>query len=171
VLRRLESVRARIDSRRYSRPSAEELADVERTIGEWLDRLESEDYESGAQIADYLSLLEQIDAALVIAGSIAGLPQKQNRRLAAAIDRFYSAGFSERVDALKRLADRDPMNAAAAAARGGERALAASRFDDASAYFTLAARLAHATNASGTCSRSATSCTLAATHTAPGAPT
>lgn len=143
VLRRLEFVRARIDGRSYARPSPEELADVERTVGEWLDRLESEDYESRAQIADYLSLLEQIDAALVIAGSIAGLPQKRNRRLTAAIDRFYSASFSERVDALERLAGHDPLNAAAAAARGGQRALAALRFDDASAYFTLAARLAH----------------------------
>jgi tetratricopeptide (TPR) repeat protein len=143
VLRRLEAVRARIDGRSYTRPSPEDLADIERTVGEWLDRLESEDHESRAQIADYLSLLEQIDAALVIAGSIAGQPQKRNRRLTAAIGRFYSAGFSERVDALERLADHDPVNAAAAAGRGGERALAALRFDDASAYFTLAARLTH----------------------------
>jgi hypothetical protein len=141
VLRRLELVRARIDGRGYARPSPDELAAVERTVGEWLDRLETEDYENREDIAEYLGLLEQIDAALVIAGSIAGVPQRRNRRLAAAIERFYSAGFAERAEAIERLAERDPANAAYAAARGAERALAAVRLDDASRYLELAARL------------------------------
>ncbi len=142
VLRRLELVRARIDGRGYARPSPDELAAVERTVGEWLDRLETEDYESREEIAEYLGLLERIDAALVIAGSIAGVPQRRNRRLVAAIERFYSASFAERAEAIERLAERDPANAAYAAARGAERALAAVRLDDASRYLELAARLA-----------------------------
>lgn len=140
VLGRLALVVARLEGR--ARPSAEELASIEQTVGEWLDRLETEDYEDRAAIARYLGLLERIDAALVIAGSIAGVPQRRNRRLAAAIERFYSAGFAERVEAIERLAEFDRANAARAAATGAERALRAGRIDDAARYLELAQRLA-----------------------------
>jgi hypothetical protein len=136
VLRRLERVLARVEAR----PSAEELRAIEHTAGEWLDRLETEDYEDRAAIARYLGLLERIDAALVIAGSIAGVPQHRNRRLAAAIDRFYSASFAERVEAIERLAATDPAAAGRAAAAGAVRALRAARIDDAFAYLEIAER-------------------------------
>lgn len=142
VLRRLDLVRARIERRGYERPSPEELAAVERTVGEWLDRLETGDYNDRAAIANYLSLLEHIDAALVIAGAVAGVPQRRNRRLTAAIERFYSAGFAERAEAIERFAVGDPTSAADAAARGGERATVAVRLEDACGYLELAARLA-----------------------------
>ena len=143
VLQRLELVRRSIDRRGFTRPSKEELAAAERTVGEWLDRLETEDYGSRNVIAEYLSLLEHIDAALVIAGSIAGVPQRRNRRLGDAIERFYSASFAERSEAIARLAAHDPMNAAVAAERGAQRALAAVRLDDAIGYLQQLIRLTH----------------------------
>jgi len=142
VMRRLELVRGRLGRHGYDRPSADDLAGLERTVGEWLDRLETEDFQSREQIAEYLSVLEQIDAALVIERNLAGLPLRRNRRLAAAIERFYSASFGERAAAIERLAERDRPNAAYAAARGAERALAAVRLDDGSRYLQLAADLA-----------------------------
>lgn len=141
VLRRLELARARIDRRGHDRPSEAELITLERTVGEWLDRLESDDYESREQIAEYLNLLEQIDSALVVAGSLANVPVKRNRRLAAAIERFYTATFAERIEVIEGLAEREPANAVYAAARGAERSLAALRIDDAGRYLALAARL------------------------------
>jgi len=144
VLHRLEFVRARIDRRcgGFERPSPGELATIERIVGEWLDRLETGDYDDRTAIAAYLNLLEQIDVGLVIAGNIAGVPQLRNRRLAAAIERFYSASFGERVKAIELLAEHGSATAGHAAARGGERAVAAIRLEDAAGYFELAQRLA-----------------------------
>ena len=96
VLCRLEIVRARVDRRGYELPSPEELATAEQMVGEWLDRLETGDYKDRATTAEHHSLLERIDAGLVIAGCIAGVLQRRNRRLAAAVERFYSASFAER---------------------------------------------------------------------------
>jgi hypothetical protein len=141
VLSRLRIINARIYRRGYERPPPEELAAIEQTVGEWLDRLETGDYEDRGTIAEYLSLLENIDAGLVIAGSIAGVPQKRNRRLAAAVDRFYSASFPERAEAIERLAQHDAANAAYAAARGAQRAAASVRLVDATGFLELAQRL------------------------------
>ncbi len=144
VLSRLELVRARVYRRGYDLPSPKDLATIEQMVGEWLDRLETGDYEDRATIAEYLSLLENIDAGLVIAGSLAGVPQKRNRRLAAAVERFYSASVGERLDALQRLAKHKPANAAHAAARGAEQATAKVRLKDAAGFLELAQRLTHA---------------------------
>lgn len=141
VLVRLKGLRARVDRVGLDRPSATELGAIEETIGEWLDRLETDDYDDRATLAQYLSLLEGIDASLVIAASIAGVPVKRNRRLSAAIERFYSASFAERVQAIEELAHHDRANAARAAASGGRWALRTARLDDASRFFALAARL------------------------------
>ncbi|MHB1508749.1 MAG: AAA family ATPase [Acidimicrobiales bacterium] len=73
VLHRLEIVRSRINRSGYERLIPDELAKVERTVGEWLDRLETDDYDDRMAIASYLDLLEQIDLSLVVAGSIAGV--------------------------------------------------------------------------------------------------
>jgi tetratricopeptide (TPR) repeat protein len=142
VLSRLRFVQTRISRRGYMHPSSEELSEIERMIGEWLDRLETGDYEDRAAIAEYLSLLEQIDSALVIAASIAGVPVRRNRRLAATVERFYTAGFQERAAAIERLAQRDEPNASYAAARGAELAICALRLTDAIAYLELAQRFA-----------------------------
>jgi hypothetical protein len=141
ILARLDVLRRRIDRVGYERPSAAELATIERTAGEWLDRLETGDYDDRATIAQYLSMLERIDAALVIAASIAGVPLRRNRRLAAAVERFYATAFAERAEAIEHLAHYDSANAAAAACRGVQRARAAVRLVDASRFLTLAARL------------------------------
>jgi tetratricopeptide (TPR) repeat protein len=141
VLRRLELLHSRVARHGYERSSPEQLMAAEQTIGEWLDRLETHDFDSREDIAEYLSLLEQTDATLVISGSIAGIPQRRNRRLVAAIERFYTASFNERVRAIERVAERDLPNAAHAATRGAERALATVRLDDATGYLELAARL------------------------------
>jgi hypothetical protein len=122
------------------RHSAEGLLEVERQIGEWLDRLETEDYESRSAIAEYLARLEAIDLELIVASSLAGRPIERNRRLLAALERFYSASFHERVEAIERLAERNRAGAADAAARGAHRALASLRLVDAEGYLELACR-------------------------------
>jgi hypothetical protein len=95
VLWRLELVLERVDRHGYQRLSPTELAAIELNVNEWLDRLETGDYDDRKAVSTYLSLLERIDVSLVIASSIAGVPLKRNRRLAATIDRFYSASFAE----------------------------------------------------------------------------
>lgn len=140
VLSRLQHVRAQLDDFVYDRLTAPDLVAMERTIGEWLDRLETEDYEDRMAIAAYLGLLEQIDLSLVVAGSLAGVAQYRNRRLSGIIERFYSAGFTERVDAIEALAEHNPTGAAYAAASGAHHALMATRLDDAVDYLALAVR-------------------------------
>ena len=140
VLWRLELVLERVDRRGYQRLSPTELAAIELTVNEWLDRLETGDYDDRKSVSTYLSLLERIDASLVIASSIAGLPLKRNRRLAATIDRFYSASFAERVEVIEHLAKHDLTNAAFAACYGGDRSVKAVRLADACSYYELAAR-------------------------------
>ena len=140
VLWRLELVLERVDRRGYQRLSPSELAAIELTVNEWLDRLETGDYDDRKAVSTYLSLLERIDASLVIASSIAGVPLKRNRRLAATIDRFYSASFAERVEVIEHLAKHDLTNAAFAARYGGDRSVKAVRLKDACSYYELAAR-------------------------------
>lgn len=143
VLRRLELIKARIDRPAYGRLSSGEIAAIETTVGEWLDRLETEDYDDRAAIATYLALLEQIDVALLAAGSLAGVVQHRNRRLTRTIERFYSAGFVERVKVLQALGEHDPTGAAFASARGAHQARASGRIEDALAYLEMATRFAH----------------------------
>jgi hypothetical protein len=140
VLQRLDLLRQTLHPRGSRPPSADDLAEAERKIGEWLDRLETGDYESRAAIAGYLALLENIDLDLVVAGSIAGRPVERNRRLAAVIERFYSASFAERVEAIERLAEDNRAGASYAAERGADHALASLRLADARAYLELASR-------------------------------
>ncbi len=140
ILKRLQLLLRSLDGHGFSRPSAGEIAAVERKVCEWLDRLETGDYEGRAAIAEYLGLLQNIDSSLFTPKAIIGLPQLRNRRLAEIIDRFYSASFAERSEAIESLARRDRANAAYAAEAGASRAFEGFRIKDAVGYLQSAAR-------------------------------
>jgi hypothetical protein len=141
ILGRLELLRSSLARQRAS-ILASDIDEVEARIGEWLDRLETGDYEGRSTIAESLALLESIDLDLLVARSLAGRPVERHRRLQAAIERFYSAAFAERRDVIERLAERSPASAAHAAERGARQALDGLRLDDARAYLGLAFRYA-----------------------------
>jgi len=140
ILKRLQLLSDSLNSHGSLRPTANQLRVIETQICEWLDRLETGDYESRLAIAQYLSLLQNIDATLVILKSILGLPQSRNRRLLSAIERFYSASFEERYKVIENLALQDRRNATDAAEIGAQRALEAVRIADAINYLELAMR-------------------------------
>lgn len=141
ILERLELLRGSL-ARSSGHMSASDIAEVEARIGEWLDRLETGDYEGRATIAESLALLESVDLDLLVVRSLAGLPVERHRRLQAAIERFYSASFAERRDVIERLGERNPVSAGYAAERGARRAIESLRLDDARGYLERACRYA-----------------------------
>lgn len=140
ILGRLHLLSDALNSGGPVRPTAHQLQAIENKICEWLDRLETGDYESRMAVAEYLSLLQNIDATLVILKAILGLPQSRNRRLLTAIERFYSASFEERYKVIDSLALQDRRRAGDAAEVGAQRALEAVRIADAIDYLQLAVR-------------------------------
>ncbi len=110
---------------------------IEREVCEWLDRLETGDYEGRKALAGYLGILQNIDTQLIILKSIHGRPILRNRRLVAAIDRFYSASFFENVEAIKDLSNMSRSNAAYASQRAAYRAEEDLRIRDLIGYLTL----------------------------------
>lgn len=148
VLARLRLLVDRV-RRPLLRPSAAELTAVEEQLSEWLDRLETTDYEERSAVARYLALLESIDLDLIIAHSLAGVPVARNRRLLDALERFYSASFPERAQALIALAEDDRLNAAHAASIGADRASRAVRLADAVGYRELAVQWTDAPKRAG----------------------
>lgn len=142
VLMRLEILLKSLDNIRYfsfliTPDSKKEIENIELKIGEWLDRLETGDYEGRAAIAQYLGLLQSIDAQLLVLKSIHGLPTIRNRRLADSIRRFYSTGLDENIEMIKKLANRDPTSAAWAAERAAYQASENLRLDDYIEYLKL----------------------------------
>ncbi|MDG6905593.1 MAG: AAA family ATPase [Nitrososphaerota archaeon] len=140
VLKRLELLSRSMSDTSFHRLEFEAKAwidDIEARVGEWLDRLETDDYEGRQAIAEYLGILQNIDAQLVILQSIHSVPLLRNRRLAAATDRFYSATFSENAEAIKVLSERNPVSAAYAVERGAYRAAEDLRLGDLIEYLKL----------------------------------
>lgn len=139
VIERLQRLLASVGPRGVQL-GADELDAIEDRAGEWLDRIETADVGDRQVVAQSLALLESIDSALVVARSLAGVPVTRNRRLRAAVDRFYTAAFDERIDALESVARDHPAQAASAAGRAADVALRAGRLHDAIGYLTSATR-------------------------------
>jgi tetratricopeptide (TPR) repeat protein len=142
ILKRLELLRDSVSKVGgiYGWDAGDELSRVERTVGEWLDRLETSDHEGRKLIAEYLSMLRAIDSELFIRRATLGIASLRNRRLDHAFDRFYSATGVEGEEVIKHLARKDKTNAAYAAEVAAERALEGVRIDDAIRYCQLAVR-------------------------------
>jgi tetratricopeptide (TPR) repeat protein/class 3 adenylate cyclase len=142
VLKRLELLLEKSKKIGYSFDPASELEEIELKIGEWLDRLETEDYEGRMALAKYLGLLQAIDVQLVVLKSIYGIQLLRNRRLSDSIDRFYSASFAENAEMIKTLARKGVFSATYAAERGAYRASEDLRLKDLIGYLALAKRYA-----------------------------
>jgi tetratricopeptide (TPR) repeat protein len=105
----------------------DDLQRLEHDVGDWLDRLETSDIADLMMIGRYLARLRAIDADLVIARSILGMPVASNRRLAQTVERLAAASTDALLDFLEtEVADGRAswaVHAAEAAAAGAERAL------------------------------------------------
>ena len=105
----------------------DDLQQLEHDVGDWLDRLETSDIADLMTIGRYLARLRGIDADLVIARSILGMPVASNRRLAQTVERLAAASTDALLDFLQTEVAGGraswAVHAAEAAAAGAERAL------------------------------------------------
>lgn len=103
------------------------IEDVEREIGDWLDRLETADLAELATVGRYLAKLRAADVELIIARSLLMMPSTSNRRLTQAIERLAAASTDALLDHLATVADAGRAKQAAyeasAAAQRAERNL------------------------------------------------
>jgi len=67
---------------------AQQIDELEREIGLWLDRLETGDYGDRIEASRHLSALEQIDFEIFLACNLAGRPRARSSRLREAIERL-----------------------------------------------------------------------------------
>jgi hypothetical protein len=84
----------------------QELADLEREIGLWLDRLETGDYGDRIEVSRHLTELEQLDFDIFLAGTLAGLPRPRSSRLREAIERLMVGSAAQILSNLRSRATR-----------------------------------------------------------------
>jgi hypothetical protein len=82
----------------------EELEQIEREIGLWLDRLETGDYAERAEAACHLNQLERLEYEIFILSVTAGRARPRSSRLREAIERLVIGSASEILADLKRRA-------------------------------------------------------------------
>ncbi|HTU83974.1 MAG TPA: AAA family ATPase [Solirubrobacteraceae bacterium] len=131
ILMRLDKLAARVRQlahwSSWQSNAARELEELEREVGDWLDRLETSDIADLPTIGRYLARLRAVDLDLVVARSILRMPLATNRRLAGAAERLAAASTDALLDYLDTMATegraRRAAHEAQSAAGGAERAL------------------------------------------------
>jgi hypothetical protein len=102
----------------------EELNQLEREIGLWLDRLETGDYADRVEAACHLSQLERLEYEIFLLSAIAGRARPRSSRLREAVERLLIGSANEILTALKRRAvegtGADQENVAREAQRAGD---------------------------------------------------
>lgn len=89
----------------WERRSVEQQLDqLEREIGLWLDRLETGDYGDRVEASRHLSALEQLDFEIFLASNLAGKPRARSSRLREAIERLRTGAAQQILPDLKRRA-------------------------------------------------------------------
>lgn len=120
---------------------ARDLGELEREVGDWLDRLETSDIADLATVSRYLARLRAVDLDLVVARSVLGMPVSANRRLAWAIERLAAASTAALLDYCETVAREGREAQAAHEARtAAERAERTLRLADAERLLTFASR-------------------------------
>ncbi|HVW47500.1 MAG TPA: AAA family ATPase [Solirubrobacterales bacterium] len=116
-----------------------QLEELEREVGDWLDRLETSDLADLTTIGRYLGKLRQVDFQLVLARAILGMPVPTSRRLSQAIERLAAASTDALLDYLHVMATGGRATQAAAEAESAAgRAEAALRLADAERLLAFA---------------------------------
>ena len=124
----------------------QELADLEREIGLWLDRLETGDYGDRVEVSHHLVKLERLDFDIFLAGTLAGVPRPRSSRLHEAIERLMGGSADQILADLRsraaRANDADKINILNEARRAAQSIAAAYDWPRAAEFYALALGLA-----------------------------
>ncbi len=117
----------------------QQLREIEKELGDWLDRLETSDLADLQTIGQYLARLSGVDAELVIARAVLRMPVSSNRRVAQGVRRLAAASTDALLDYLATVASRgNPVGAGYEAQSAAARAERELRLADAERLIAFA---------------------------------